>query len=117
MPPCYRDRSARGIPLRDWPRYTAAMDCIEFNGEATLSFRQIDELNGFRKGTAFRVFKHAGPHLEEGVDFYYLPQSQFQKRIDELRHSGHIYVGTSHLVLITRSGYERLKASLADRSD
>lgn len=92
------------------------MESIEFNGEATLSFRQIDELNGLRKGTGFRVFKHAGHNLEEGVDYYYLPQSHHRHYIDQLSRAGHIYASTAHLVLITRSGYEKLKTTLASGS-
>ena len=92
------------------------METIEFNGEATLSLRQIDELNGFRKGTAFRVFKHAGHNLEEGVDYYYLPQSQYRHYIEQLSRAGRVYVSTAHLVLITRSGYNKLKTTLTSGS-
>lgn len=92
------------------------MQSIHFNGEATLSFRQIDELNGFRKGTAFRVFKHAGQELKEGTDYYYLPQNRYQQYIDQLSRTGCIYASTNHLVLITRSGYEKLKTTLTSGS-
>ena len=92
------------------------MEPIELNGETTLSLRQIDELNGFRKGTAFRVFKHAGQNLKEGVDYHYLPQSQHRHYIEQLSRAGHIYASTTHLVLITRSGYNKLKTTLASGS-
>ena len=34
-----------------------AVEPIDFDGVETLSFRQIDAMNGFNKGTTFRLFK------------------------------------------------------------
>jgi len=91
---------------------------INFDGVETLSFRQIDDLNGFVKGTAFRLFKRAGSDLMEGRDYYYLPASSHGAFIESLRALGSIYSSTRHLVLITRSGYGRMSAPQAgSRSD
>ena len=82
---------------------------ISFGGRETLSFRQIDEMNGLRKGETFRIFKQARDRLDEGSDYYYLPASQYPDFIEQLRAEGRIYASTVHLVLITRDGYARLR--------
>lgn len=92
----------------------SAINPINFDGVETLSFRQIDALNCFVKGTAFRLFKRAGSNLIEGRDYYYLPASSHGAFIESLRALGSIYPSTRHLVLITRSGYGRLTTSDTD---
>lgn len=87
----------------------SANDPILHCGTETLSFCQIDNLNQFAKGTAFRLFK-AGRHaLEEGQDFFYLPAEQHAPLIDALKASGQIYATTVNLVLLTRTGYGKLR--------
>lgn len=86
------------------------MDPIDYNGTATLSFRQIDELNGVSKGTTFRLFKRAGNALQQDRDFFYLPASMYGDWIETLRSEGRIYPSSRHLVLLTREGYERLQS-------
>jgi len=86
-----------------------AIEPIDFDGVEALSFRQIDSMNGVPKGTAFRFFKRVRGELTEGRDFYYLPQHSHGAFIQSLRETEQIYHGTHHLVLITRSGYERLR--------
>lgn len=86
------------------------MEPIDYNGTPTLSFRQLDAMNGFTKGTAFRLFKRAGTHLQEGRDFYYLAESDHGEWIEVLRSEGRIYPSSQHLVLFSREGYERLQA-------
>ena len=86
-----------------------AIEPIEFDGVETLSFRQIDSMNGVSKGTAFRFFKRLRGELSEGRDYYYLPQQSHGAFIQSLRDTGQVYRSTTHLVLVTRSGYERLQ--------
>lgn len=85
------------------------MEPIDYEGTPTLSFRQVDSMNGFRKGTTFRLFKRAGDALKEGRDFFYLPAPEYSGWIEALSAAGRIYPSTRHLVLLTREGYERLQ--------
>jgi len=82
---------------------------IEFDGNETLSFRQIDAMNGFSKGTAFRLFKRWREELAEGYDYYYLPAEVHGGFIQSLKATGRVYRSTTHLVLVTRAGYELLQ--------
>ena len=86
-----------------------AIEPIDYDGVETLSFRQIDSMNGVPKGTAFRFFKRVRGELTEGRDYYYLPLDSHGAFIQSLRETEQIYHSTTHLVLITRSGYERLQ--------
>ncbi len=85
------------------------MEPIDYHGIPTLSFRQVDELNGVTKGTTFRLFKRAGDALEPERDFFYLPAEENSDWIETLRAAGRIYPSSRHLVLLTREGYERLQ--------
>ncbi|MEQ6884726.1 hypothetical protein [Salicola sp. Rm-C-2C1-2] len=85
------------------------MEPIDYNGTPTLSFRQVDEMNGFTKGTTFRLFKHSGDALEQGRDFFYLPSPEHSEWIATLQAEGRVYPSSRHLVLLTREGYERLQ--------
>ncbi|KAA8985465.1 hypothetical protein [Halospina sp. K52047b] len=85
------------------------MEPIDCNGTPTLSFRQVDEMNGFTKGTAFRRFKHSGDALQEGRDFFYCPAPDYGQWIETLKAEGKVYQTSQHLVLLTRQGYERLQ--------
>lgn len=83
---------------------------IHFAGSDTFSLRQLDELNGLSKGTSFRWFKACEAELSEGVDYFHLPADAHAELIDSLRASGQIYPSTRHLLLLTRSGYECMRA-------
>lgn len=78
-------------------------------GFETLSFFQIDYLNGFTKGAAFKLFKAGREHLEEGRDYFYLSAAQHAEKIQILKASGQIYPTTVNLVLMTRAGYGKLR--------
>jgi hypothetical protein len=84
-------------------------DPIVHAGIETLSFCQIDNLNQFPKGTAFRLFKAGRHELEEGLDYVYLPAAEYPRLIESLKASGQIYSTTVNLVLITRPGYDKLQ--------
>lgn len=86
-----------------------AVEPIVFEGVETLSFRQIDTMNGVIKGTAFRLFKRLRGELHEGRDYYFLSQHSHGTFIQSLKDTEQIYHGTINLVLITRSGYEQLQ--------
>lgn len=81
---------------------------IDYAGQATLSFKQLDELNGVEKGTAFRAFKRRRGQLVEQVDFFYLDAAEHAGFIESLKAAGLIYRSTNHLVLFSRNGYQRL---------
>lgn len=88
-----------------------AIEPILFAGVETLSLRQLDELNQLPKGSAFRWFKACEAELVEGCDYHYLPADEYAGLIDQLKRAGQIYVTTRHLLLLTRSGYQRMRAS------
>ncbi|MDN3516133.1 ORF6N domain-containing protein [Aquisalimonas lutea] len=84
------------------------MRFIEYQGHNTLSFRQLDELNGLAKGTTFRLFKRC-VDLEEGVDFFYLPAEEHADAIAAWREQGLIYPASVNVVLVTEAGYRKLQ--------
>lgn len=77
---------------------------------ATLSFRQLDELNGLDKGSSFKVFKAYQAQLQEGTDYFYLSAFSHGDWIETLKAAGLIYASSVHLVLVTQRGYTRLQA-------
>lgn len=83
---------------------------IIFAGTETLSLRQLDELNNLPKGTSFRWFKACDAELVEGRDYYYLPADSHAELIEQLRVAGQIYTSTRHLLLLTRNGYQHIRA-------
>lgn len=87
-----------------------AIEPILFAGVETLSLRQLDELNQLPKGNAFRWFKSCEAELVEGDDYHYLPAEEHAAFIDQLKRGGQIYATTCHLLLLTRSGYQRMLA-------
>jgi hypothetical protein len=80
-----------------------------------LSFKDIDQLHGCPKGTAFRAFKRLRERLREGEHYLYLDARTRQAEIEALRRQGRIYASTVNAVLLTETGYALLKDSL-DRS-
>lgn len=87
------------------------MTPIRHQGVDCLSFKQLDELNGLPKGSSFRAFKRVQERLHEGRDYFYLAASGHPERIAELRAAGLVYASSTHLVLLTRSGYERMRGA------
>ena len=83
---------------------------ILFAGVEVLSLRQLDELNKQPKGSTFRWFKACGSELVEGRDYHYLAADEHAELIEQLKQAGQIYASTRHLVLLTRSGYQRMRA-------
>lgn len=86
----------------------AGIDAIRYAGHETLSFKQLDELNGVQKGTAFRAFKRRREQLVEQTDYFYLSGTEHEAFIEALKTAGQIYRSTTNLVLLTRNGYQRL---------
>lgn len=84
-------------------------DPIIHCGIQTLSFAQLDHLNGFTKGTTFRLFKAGRAQLVEDRDYFHLPYSTHAPLIEALKVSGQIYASTVNLVLLSRDGYTRLR--------
>lgn len=85
------------------------MQPIIYQGVATLSFLQLDRLNGLPKGSAFRAFKAVRTELCEGRDYFYLDGGEHGAWIEQLREQGCVYAGSPNLVLITREGYARMR--------
>ncbi|SEO92580.1 hypothetical protein [Aquisalimonas asiatica] len=86
------------------------MDFIRYNGCNTLSFRQLDALNGLPKGSTFRLFKRCAG-LQEGEDYVYLAAGEAPEAIARWREAGLIYPTTVNVVLITEAGYRKLQAA------
>jgi len=83
---------------------------IRFRGRDTLSLRQLDELNQVPKGTTFRRFKALRDSLTEGRDFFRLDAAEHPDLLQRLRTERRIYSSSVHVVLLTESGYRRLRA-------
>lgn len=86
---------------------------ILHQGQQTLSLRQLDELNGVAKGTSFRHFKACAAELVEGRDYFHLDATTEAETIGRLKAEGLVYAGSNHLLLLTRSGYERIRSARA----
>lgn len=82
---------------------------ILFTGVETLSFRQIDELNGLLKGTSFKLFKTHLAALVEGTHYFHICGSAQPLFLAELKRTQQVYLSSVHLVLITREGYQLLQ--------
>lgn len=82
--------------------------------EKTWSLKEIDEIRGAPKGTAFRAFKQLLNGFDEGHDFYYLSANHDAEEIEQLRSSGRIYQTTINAVLFSEVGYEALIDFLED---
>ena len=65
------------------------------------TFRELDELAGLPKGSAFRAFKRLEPTLSEGQDYCLLRASGDDKaQIEALRHEDRIYRNSVNIVLV-----------------
>jgi hypothetical protein len=101
---------ASDLPGNRADRATRVPRAIRFRGLDTLSLRQLDELNQVPKGTIFRRFKAVQHTLTEGRDFFRLDAVEHAGFLQRLRAEGRIYPASVHVVLLTESGYRRLRA-------
>ena len=88
---------------------------FSYRGIPILTLRQIDELNGVPKGSAFRAFKQVEPELAEGQDFFVInihaPADDYaQALIQQLSDTGALYASSQIALLISRKAYARLQA-------
>jgi len=98
-------------PDRSGPPLRGAIDFTRFRDRDTLSLRQVDEINGVCKGTAFRHFKARRAALVEDRDYFYLDAAEHGDFIGRLRRQARIYASTRHVVLLTESGYRKLSGA------
>lgn len=76
------------------------------------TLREIDMRLGRPKGSAFRAFKHQRHSLRENVDFTVLPAHTAKTEIERLRAEGRIYRSSINVIVLSESGFERLRAEL-----
>ena len=76
------------------------------------TLREIDECHGLPKGSAFRAFKRLRESLREDADFRLLPAQTARPEIERLRAAGRIYRSSVNVVVLTESGFERVRAEL-----
>ncbi|UAW97254.1 ORF6N domain-containing protein [Halopseudomonas nanhaiensis] len=88
---------------------------IRYANTDTLSLRQLDELNGVPKGTSFRAFKACREELVEGEDYFLLQADRHEGLINELKAANCTYATTVNLILLTRAGYQRMRAGSGKR--
>ena len=74
------------------------------------TLREVDERFGRPKGSAFRAFKRQRASLREHVDFIVLPADAAGADIERLRAAGRIYRSSVNVVILTESGFERVRA-------
>ena len=76
------------------------------------TLREIDDRLGRPKGSAFRAFKRQRESLRENIDFTVLPARSARSEIERLRTQGRIYRSSINVILLTESGFERVRAEL-----
>ena len=76
------------------------------------TLREVDVRLGRPKGSAFRAFKRRRGTLRENVDFTLLPAHTARAEIERLRAAGRIYRSSINVVVLTESGFERVRAEL-----
>ena len=76
------------------------------------TLREVDVRLGRPKGSAFRAFKRQRGALRENVDFTLLPAHTARAEIERLRVAGRIYRSSINVVVLTESGFERVRAEL-----
>lgn len=69
---------------------------------------EIDQQNGWTKGSAFRRFKRIEAGLNEGQDFRVLHHQHDREAIESLREQGRIYASSVNLLLVSDSVAARL---------
>jgi len=86
----------------------AILPPIRYQDHDTFSMRQLDEWTAQPKGTTFRRFKAGHDALVEEQDFFRLEAAAHATELEPLRAQGLIYTTSIHVVLLTRSGLQRL---------
>ena len=76
------------------------------------TLREIDTRLGRPKGSAFRAFKRQREALRENIDFTVLPARTAKARIERLQRAGRIYRSSINVIVLTESGFERVRAEL-----
>lgn len=89
-------------------RYHVDMNCSD---DQKWTFREIDFEFGRTKGAAFRAFKYAAD-LDPEHDFELLDTWQDAERIKALKEAGRAYRTTVNAVLLTPSGYQKIRRDL-----
>ncbi|MDR9432658.1 MAG: ORF6N domain-containing protein [Spiribacter sp.] len=91
---------------------------FHYQGQAVLTLRQIDRMNGVIKGSAFRAFKRVADTLIEGEDYFVLAMDELKTRsADPALNALHaamlsadaLYPSSRVVVLITQTAYARLQ--------
>lgn len=82
---------------------------FQYHGREVMTLRQLDELNDVPKGTSFRAFKRVRPYLEDGKDFFCLAADEQLQLLVALRQCALVYPASVSIVLVTRSGYQRMQ--------
>ena len=81
------------------------------------TFKEIDTRHGRAKGSAFRAFKRVRHTLREGTDFHHLDAATERARIERLRRAGRIYASSVNVVVLSESGYRRVRALLETETE
>ena len=82
--------------------------------EKTWSLKEIDEVRGVVRGTAFKAFKQLRDGFDEGRDYFYLVAEQDSREIETLRLRGRLYDGSINAILLTEPGYQAVMEFLDD---
>lgn len=77
-----------------------------------VTFREIDEQLGLRKGDSFRMFKRLEDQLQEHQDYIVLRAGEDAETIALLRQTGRIYHGSINVVLLAPEAQKMLLARL-----
>ncbi|MGA9852516.1 MAG: hypothetical protein WBR15_06235 [Gammaproteobacteria bacterium] len=81
---------------------------MDRDAEALTSLKELDKAWIVPKGTAFRTFKQALPALVENRDFIRLDAMRHHTEIENLRAAGRIYAGSANVVLLFKTGVNKL---------
>jgi hypothetical protein len=81
------------------------------------TFRELDQLHGVAKGTAFRAFKRLLGELAEGRDYFWLGAGTEGERIEALRRRRRIYPTSVNVVLLTDTGRRKVAAAITAPAD
>ena len=76
------------------------------------TLREVDVRLGCPKGSAFRAFKRQRKALREKIDFTLLPARTAKAEIDRLRAAGRVYRSSINVIVLTGSGFDRVRADM-----
>ena len=76
------------------------------------TLREVDLRLGRPKGSAFRAFKRQRTMLRENIDFIVLSARADNAEIERLRTEGRIYRSSVNVIVLARTGFERVRADL-----